>query len=113
MWEHEDFVIASVWQPLLADTMAASSALHIYFDGGCRKGLGTSGAAAFAPDGKLLRVEAHYHGEAVPTNNQAEAQGLLLALQLASGLASKKKVLVLGDSSLTIAFMQRRARPGK
>ena len=111
--EHEDFVIATVWQPLLADTVAASSALRVYFDGGCRKGLGTSGAAAFAPDGRLLRAEARYHGEAVPTNNQVEAQGLLLALQLALELASEKRVLVLGDSSLTIAFMQCQARPGK
>ena len=93
--------------------MAASSVLCIYFDGGCRKGLGTSGAAAFAPDGRLLRAEARYHGESIPTNNQAEAQGLLLALQLASELANEKRVLVLGNSSLTIAFMQCRARPGK
>ena len=113
VWEHEDFVIVSVWQLLPADTVAASSALRIYFDGGCRKGLGTSGAAAFAPDGRLLWVEARYHGEAVPNNNQEEAQGLLLALQLASELASEKGVLVLGDSSLTIAFMQCQARPGK
>ena len=106
MWKHEDFVLASVQQPFPVDTVAASSSLRIYFDGGCRKGLGTSGAAAFALNGRLLRAEARYHGEAVPTNNQAEAQGLLLALQLASELASEKKVLVLGDSSLTIAFMQ-------
>ena len=117
--EHEDFVIATVWQPLLADTVAASSALRVYFDGGCRKGLGASGAVAFAPDGRLLWAEARYHGEAVPTNNQVEAQGLLLALQLASELKlgakgdekhgvlapSKKSVLVLGSSALTIAFM--------
>ena len=92
-------------QPLPADTVAASYALHIYFDGGCRKGLGTSGAAAFALDGRLLRTEARYHGEAVPINNQAETQGLLLALQLASVLASENRVLILGDSSLTIAFL--------
>ena len=119
VWEHEDFVIASMRQPLPADTVAASSTLRVYFDGGCRKGLGTSGATAFAPDRKSLRADACYHGEAVPTNNQVEAQGLLLALQLASELKpgakgdgkhgalapNEKNVLVLSNSSLTIAFM--------
>ena len=119
VWEHQDFVIASVRQPLPVDTVAASSALCVYFDGGCRKGIGASAAAAFALDGRLLPVEAHYHGEAIPTNNQAEAQGLLLALQLALELKpgvkgddkhgalapNEKSVLVLGNSTLTIAFM--------
>ena len=106
-------------QPLPADTVAASSVIRVYYDGGCRKGLRTSGAAAFAPDGRLIWAEARYHGDAVPTNNQAEAQGLLLALQLASELKpgakgdekrgalapNEKNVLGLGDNFLTIAFM--------
>ena len=64
-----------MWQLLPTDTMAASSALRIYFAGGCRKGLGMSGAAAFALDGRLLWVEARYHGEAVSTNNNEPGPG--------------------------------------
>ena len=60
--------------------------------------------------------EARYHGELAPTNNQAEAQGMLLGLEL--GLAQRWEkafsgLLVMGDSNLVVAFMQRRSRPGQ
>ena len=61
-------------------------------------------------------MEARYHGELAPTNNQAEAQGMLLGLEL--GLAQHWEqafsgLLVMGDSNLVVAFMQHLSRPGQ
>ena len=89
-WEHRDGVITSTCRPPPALAINVAAAVCMYFDGGCQKKLGSSGALAFAPDGRLLGAEARYHGELAPTNNQAEAQGMLLALDL--GLAQRSDV---------------------
>ena len=62
-----------------------------------------------------MRAEARYLGERAPTNNQAEAQGMLLGLELGLEVPAgegSSGVLVMGDSDLVIAFMQRRSCPG-
>ena len=115
-WEHQDGVITSTRRPPPALAINVAAAVRVYFDSGCQKKLGSSGALAFAPDGRLLGAEARYHGELAPTNNQAEAQGMLLALEL--GLAQRWEkafsgLLVMGDSNLVVAFMQHHSRPGQ
>ena len=67
----------------MADTMPVGLLMCIYFNGRCGQKLGASGVIAFAPGGQLLCAEARYHGQDMPTNNQAKAQGLLLALKVA------------------------------
>ena len=62
----------------------------------------------FAPMGKLLVAEARYLAEAAPTNNQAEAWGMLLGLELGLAISwdeSYSGLLMMGDSDLVIAFM--------
>ena len=109
-------MITSTCRPPPALAIDVAAAVRVYFDGGCQKKLGSSGALAFAPDGRLLGAEARYHGELAPTNNQAEAQGMLLGLEL--GLAQRwgkafSGLLVMGDSNLVVAFMQHCSRPGQ
>ena len=72
-WEHRDGVISSTRRPPPALAIDAAAAVRVYFDGGCQRRLGGSGALVFAPTGKLLVAEARYLADAAPTNNQAEA----------------------------------------
>ena len=50
-WEHWDGEITSTCRPPPALAINAAAAVRVYFDGGCQKKLGSSGALAFAPDG--------------------------------------------------------------
>ena len=50
-WEHRDGVVTSTYPPPPALAIDAAAAVHVYFDGGCQKKLGSSSALAFAPDG--------------------------------------------------------------
>ena len=68
-WEHWYGMITSTRQPAPALAINATAVICVYFDGGCQKKLGSSGALAFPPDGRLLGAEARYHGELAPTNN--------------------------------------------
>ena len=115
-WEHWDGVITSTCRPPPALAIDAVATVCVYFEGECQKKLGSSGALAFTPDGRLLGAEACYHGELAPTSNQAEAQGMLLGLEL--GLAQRwdkafSGLLAVGDSNLMVAFMQHRSRLGQ
>ena len=49
-WEHRDGVITSIRQPPPALAIDMAAVIRMYFDGGCQKKLGSSGALAFAPD---------------------------------------------------------------
>ena len=41
-WEHIDLTILSMWHLLPALAIDRCRALRVYFDGGCRKGLGAA-----------------------------------------------------------------------
>ena len=107
-WNHEDITLESARRSPPIASIAAKKVVRVYFDGGCKKHLGSCGAVAFAPGGECLAAEARYLGKDADTNNKAEARGLVLALELASRLVWKPTydgLLVLGDSKLMISFM--------
>lgn len=86
-------------RPALEDSL-----LTIFVDGASRGNPGPSGAGfAIYCDGKLLEGQAQYLGEV--TNNQAEYNALILALERASELGGKK-VMVKSDSELMVKQMR-------
>ena len=100
------------------ETIAVDCAVRVYFDGGCppSTSLGSGGCLVFDPSGKLLRAAAYFYGRDAHTNNTTEAMAMVDVLKLVESVAWKREysgVIVMGDSRLCIAFMQRRARPGK
>ena len=45
----------------------------VYFDGGCSKGLGSTGVVLYDAAGQQVEGIGLWHGEEAPTNNVAEA----------------------------------------
>ena len=88
----------------------------VHFDGGSGSKLGTGGFVIYDQSGQLVRAIAKWYGPDRPTNNQAEFQSMLDALEALRGClpADKKRVpvVVVGDSQLVIDFCNRQARPG-
>ncbi|WP_421838557.1 ribonuclease HI [Novosphingobium sp.] len=72
-------------------------ALKLFFDGGCRPNPGMM-ETAVAARGRIWHRPAIGHG----TNDEAEWQALLDALDVASGLGAPDVVL-LGDSAMVVA----------
>jgi len=103
--------------PAVADTPKTADAAHpsdrrathkkvrVFFDGASRGNPGPAGAGAvvFAPDGTRLAEAGKYLG--VQTNNVAEYQGALLALETALSLGATE-VEVRADSMLAIMQMR-------
>ena len=58
--------------------MLAEKAVHIYFDGGCKRTLCAHGYIILDPKAKLLVAQGNTNDGR--TNNQAEVQGLYRAL---------------------------------
>ena len=60
----------------------------MYFDGGCRgpvgKKYGTAAWVAYNAEGRQIDGVGLYYGEAITTNNEAEATAMLCALSFIS-----------------------------
>jgi len=93
--------------PLLADLDAgllggpATATLHIHVDGASRGNPGQAGAGAVlaTPNGEVVRRLRRYLG--VRTNNVAEYEALIMALEAAAA-AGAEKVSVFADSELMV-----------
>ena len=78
--------------------------------------IGTGGALVFAPSGTLLAAGAFYYGYHADTNNTVEGRAMVDCLKMVAGIEWQREysgVMVHGDISLIISFMQRCACPGK
>ncbi len=84
----------------------AERPLKLFFDGGCRPNPGQM-ETAVAARGQVWHRPAIGHG----TNDQAEWQALLDALDVASDLGADDIVL-LGDSALAVAQASGTLKPG-
>jgi ribonuclease HI len=84
----------------------AEQPLKLFFDGGCRPNPGMM-ETAVATRGKIWHRPAIGHG----TNDHAEWQALLDALEVASELGASDIVL-LGDSALVVAQASGTQKPG-
>ena len=74
--------------------------------------LGSGGVVLWRPGGVPVAAHALWFGSAKPTVNCAEMAALVWGLELLVERGATGKVLVLGDSQLTIDFCTRRASPG-
>jgi len=76
--------------------------IKIYTDGGARgnPGPAATGVVIFDQDDKLLKIDAKYLGDA--TNNQAEYEALVQALQIAQKMDNIKSVECYLDSELIV-----------
>lgn len=86
-------------------TLPTTDFLEIHTDGASRGNPGESGAGATlrARDGTLVREVLRYLGR--KTNNEAEYQALILALEEAARLGARE-ILVRADSKLVIEQMR-------
>lgn len=84
----------------------AEQPLKLFFDGGCRPNPGPM-ETAVATRGQVWHRRDIGHG----TNDEAEGQALLDALDVASGLGAQDLVL-LGDSALIVAQASGTRKPG-
>lgn len=85
----------------------AEQPLKLFFDGGCRPNPGPM-ETAVATRGQVW----HRHDIGHGTNDEAEWQALLGALDVASELGARDIVL-LGDSALIVAQASGMQRPGR
>ncbi len=83
----------------------SARALKLFFDGGCRPNPGMM-ETAVAARGRIWHRPAIGHG----TNDEAEWQALLDALDVASGLGAADVVL-LGDSAMVVAQASGTLKP--
>jgi ribonuclease HI len=83
----------------------AERPLKLFFDGGCRPNPGLM-ETAVATRGKVWHRPAIGHG----TNDHAEWQSLLDALDVAASLGAQDIVL-LGDSAIVVAHARGKIRP--
>ena len=87
----------------------------IYFDGACKKQLG-SGGFYIQKQGKIILAAFTYYGREAPTNNKAEMQAVTDAIDLFMNqkypIKRGESVNVIGDSKLVIQFLRREYRPG-
>ena len=74
--------------------------------------LGYGGVVLWHPGGVPVAARALWFGSAKPMVNCAEMVALVWGLELLAECGATGKVLVLGDSQLTIDFCTRRASPG-
>ena len=77
----------------------------MFFDGGCKSQKGSGGVVLFDKLGECIGGRGLWFGAAANANNVAEAQELVEALG--------EPLVVLGDSELTINFMNRKCTSGK
>lgn len=84
---------------------------ELWFDGGASRGLGTGGFAVYDPDKELAVAQAVWYGDLKPTVNSSEMGALLSGLEWVRTTQNVKKLMVCGDSKLTIDFFNRVARP--
>ena len=74
--------------------------------------LGSGGVVLWCPGGVPVAAHALWFGLAKPTVNCAEIAALVWELELLVERGATEKVLVLGDSQLTIDFCMHHASPG-
>ena len=87
----------------------------LQFDGGAslKRKMGSGGVVLWHPGGYVVDAHALWFTSDKPTVNCAEMAALVWGLELLVGRRAGGRVLVLGDSELTIDFCTRKASPGK
>ena len=86
----------------------------MFFDRGCKSQKGSGGVVLFDKLRECIGGRGLWFGAAANTNNVAEAQALVEALRYVEEMgALGEPLVVLGDSELTINFMNRKCTPGK
>ena len=113
MWEHpHDIPIKRPkkkpdWTPA-----SKQRGWRLFFDGGCKDGLGCGGFVLFDMDGECVGGIGRWYGKQAPTQNIAEAQAMVDGLAYVGARnMGRTKILVLGDSELVINFMLRKYKP--
>ena len=67
---------AQAWTPESRDR-----GMRLFFDGGCKNREGTGGYLLFDAHGECVGGEGRWYGKSAPTNNIAEAQAMVDALE--------------------------------
>ena len=115
---HRDFIVQ---KPVFDQSIPGNQAGLVgcvNFDRGAklREGRGSEGFVGWNCEGECVGGKGRYYGPLTPTGSEAEARAMVECVEWALSvpeLTCNGGLAIFGDSSLCIAFMQKRFRPGK